>query len=564
MNSNKSISFIVWRYYFTLVFILLVVIGLGYRIFSLAILDQKFLRQQGDERVVRLVNTPAFRGMIVDRNGFPLAVSTAVFSAWINPKEFTPEKKQVDALAKLLGMKARDIYSIALLSLKKNREFVYLKRSLSPVIAGQIKLLSIPGIYLQAEFHRYYPEGEITAQVVGLTNVDDQGQEGLELAYNDWLQGEPGKKWVIKDRLGRIISDIQTVSEQKPGHDLVLSIDRRIQYIAYRELMKSVLENEAQSGSAVVVNAKTGEVLAMVNYPSYNPNNRQVTKKENMRNRALTDSFEPGSTIKPFSVARALESGLFKPTTMIDTAPGWLRLGHNIVKDEHYHGQGLLSVTEILQRSSNVGISKMILGLPPDLFWSLLHRAGFGEISGIGFPGEQSGSLVKHNRWGEFVYANYAIGYGISVTVMQLAHAYTILANSGSIIPVTLLKQETPVKSEPVISPHIANQVLSLLEFVVEGKGGTGEQAKVEGYRVGGKTGTSQMVIDGVYQRHHHTSSFVGIAPLSNPQFIVAVVIHDPQGKHYYGGKVSGPTFAKITENTLRLLDVSPDAPIAS
>lgn len=557
MKSNNSISFIVWRYYFTLFFILLVVIGLGYRIFNLAILDQKFLRQQGDERVVRLINTPAFRGMIVDRNGFPLAVSTTVYSAWINPKEFTAEKQQVDSLGKLLGLKTRDIYSIALASLKKKREFVYLKRSLPPLVASQIKKLNIPGIYLQSEFHRYYPEGEITAQVVGLTNIDDQGQEGLELAYNDWLQGEPGKKWVIKDRLGRIISNVQTISEQKPGHDLILSIDRRIQYIAYRELMKSVLENEAQSGSAVVLNAKTGEVLAMVNYPSYNPNNRQVAKKENMRNRALTDSFEPGSTIKPFSVARALESGLFKPTTMIDTSPGWLRLGHNIVKDEHYHG--LMSVTEILQRSSNVGISKMIIGLPPDLLWSLLHRAGFGEISGIGFPGEQSGSLVKQNRWGEFVLANYAIGYGISVTVMQLAHAYTILANNGKLLPVTLLKQETQIKGEQVLSSNIANQVLSLLEFVVNGKGGTGEQAKVEGYRVGGKTGTSQMVMDGVYQHHHHTSSFVGIAPLTNPELIVAVVIHDPQGKNYYGGLVSGPTFAKITENTLRLLDVPPD-----
>jgi cell division protein FtsI (penicillin-binding protein 3) len=548
--------YIAWRYYLILSLIALAVLGLVGRIFNLAILDQHFLRHQGDERALRLVSTPAFRGMIVDRNGFPLAVSTSVYSAWVNPKEFTFSKDAVNSLSSLLMMKPKEIAELIKHAQQKKREFVYLKRSLSPEVASKLKSLSLPGLYTQQDYRRYYPEGEVMAHVVGFTNVDDVGQEGLELAYNQWLQGEQGKKWVAKDRIGRVISDVKLMQEQKPGHDLVLSIDRRIQYLAYRELMAGVIEHKAISGTAIVLDVKTGEVLAMVNQPSFNPNNRTGSNSSTFRNRAVTDSFEPGSTIKAFSVASALESGRYKPDSMIDTAPGWMRVGHNVVKD--HNNNGLINVTQVLQLSSNMGVAKMVLNNPPDLLWSVLHRMGFGESTGINFQGEQNGSLVKHSPWGAFTLATLSFGYGLSVTALQLTRAYAVLANHGMKIPVTLLRVENSPAGERVMSTKVAKQMLYLLESVVE-KGGTGVKANVPGYRVAGKTGTSLMAGDGGYQKHHYISSFVGIAPMTNPRFVVAVFIHDPHGKVYYGGDVSGPVFEKIMEGTLRVYSVPPD-----
>jgi cell division protein FtsI (penicillin-binding protein 3) len=556
VNRQSNIAIITWRFYLIISLITLAVAGLGWRIFDLAILDQHFLRAQGDERVLRLVSTPAFRGMIVDRNNFPLAVSTTVFSAWMNPQEFTSSKAETVTLAKLLGIRAKDIYAMASRYQKKKREFIYLKRALSPEVANQIKTLNLPGVYLQQEYRRYYPEGEITAHVVGFTNIDDHGQEGLELGYDGWLIGEAGKKWVIKDRIGRVISDVQTVSEQQRGRDLVLSIDRRIQYLAYRALLQGVKENQATSGSAVVLDVKTGEVLAMVNQPSFNPNNRPARMNDHFRNRAVTDTFEPGSTIKAFTVASALESKRFKPDSVIDTSPGWMRVGKNIVKDPK--NNGLLSLAEILQLSSNMGAAKMVLALPPNQLWSLLHRVGFGEVSGIGFPGEQSGSLVKHEPWGSFTLATLSFGYGLSSTALQLARAYAVLANGGVKLPVSLLRVEKAPQGERVLDPTIAGQMLLLLESVVSK--GKGTSASVPGYRVAGKTGTSKLTGQGGYQPHHYNASFVGIAPLADPRFVVAVVIHDPQGKHYYGGEVSAPVFEKIMEGALRILDIPPDA----
>ena len=550
-------NFIAWRYYLIVCLISLAVLGLVCRVLDLAILDKHFLQHQGDERVLRLVSTPAYRGMIFDRNGFPMAVSTTVYSVWINPKEYVDTKESNAALSTLMGMKPKEISALLKLYQKKNREFAYLKRGLSPEIAAQVKRLDLPGVYTQEEFRRYYPEGESTAHVLGFTNVDDKGQEGLELAYNDWLQGEPGKKWVIKDRLGRSISDVKQISEQKPGHDIKLSIDRRIQYIAYRELLAGVKENVAASGSVVVLDVKTGEVLAMVNVPSFNPNKRPIKSAEDLRNRAVTDLFEPGSTIKAFSVASALDSGKYKPDTIIDTYPGWIRVGRNVVKD--HQNEGELTVTQVLQKSSNIGVTKMILSLPPNQLWSLLHRVGFGDITGIGFPGEQGGVLIKHEPWGQFVLATLAFGYGVSVTTMQLARAYSVLANDGIKMPVTLMVQDKSPVGERVMDEKIAKQMLLLLEAVVS-KGGTGESASVPGYRVAGKTGTAVMAGRGGYQHHHYTSSFVGIAPVSNPRLVVAVVIHDPTGKHYYGGLVSGPVFERVMENALRILAVPPDA----
>lgn len=558
MNENTKFqpSFAAWRFYLTLSIIALAVSGLAWRVFDLAILDQHFLRQQGNERILRLISTPSFRGMIVDRNGFPLAVSTTVCSVWINPQEFSLQKPTLISLAHLLAMKPKEIIAIANHNKKKKREFVYLKRALAPEVANQIKALNISGIYLQQEHRRYYPEGEAVAHVVGYTNIDDRGQEGLELAYNHWLQGEPGKKWVIKDRLGRIISDVQKVEEQKAGQDLVLSIDRRIQYLAYRELAAAIALNKARSGSAIVLDSKTGEILAMVNLPSYNPNNRPARVNDSMRNRAMTDTFEPGSTIKAFTIASALESGLYQPNSTVNTSPGWMRVGHNVVRDEK--NNGVLSLAQILQYSSNMGAAKVVLSLPPNYLWEILHRVGFGEASNIQFPGEQSGSLVKHNPWGSFVLATLSFGYGMSVTALQLAQAYAVFANGGVKLPTSILRRDHPPLGTQVISPRVAKAMLTLLESVTA-KGGTAEGLHIPGYRFAGKTGTAKLVGRGGYQKHHYNASFVGIAPLKDPRLVVAVVIHDPQGKKYLGGPVSGPAFEKIMEGTLRLLDVPPD-----
>lgn len=557
MNGKLQISFIAWRFYLILLLIVLVVAGLIWRIFDLTILDQRFLRHQGDERALRMVSIPASRGMIVDRNGFPIAVSTKVYSVWINPQEFVWSSESLTSLAKILAVPAKDILSLAHRYKQKKREFAYLKRGIAPEIAAKVKALQIPGVYLQEEFRRFYPEGEVAAHVLGFTNIDDQGQEGLELAYNQWLQGEPGKKWVMKDRLGRVIADVQSVKEQKKGSDLVLSMDRRIQYLAYRELSAGVLANQARAGSVVVLDVKTGEVLAMVNQPSFNPNNRAAGKSERFRNRVVTDIFEPGSTIKAFSIASALDSRKFKPDTVINTYPGWIRVSRHVVHDEHNNGP--LTVTQILQKSSNVGVTKMILSLPPDHLWKVLHRVGFGEITGIGFPGEQGGSLVKHHPWDSFVLATLSFGYGISVTTLQLARAYAVLANDGIKLPVSLLRQDKAPVGERVMDAKIAQQMRILLESVLK-KGGTGELARVPGYRVAGKTATAKMSGSGGYEKGRYISSFVGMAPLSDPRLVVAVVIYEPRGKQYHGGSVSGPVFEKIMEGALRTLNVLPDA----
>jgi len=553
MNKGQAV-FIEWRFFLILFVISFIVCGLFYRVFNLAILDQHFLRQQGDQRMLRMVSKPAFRGMIMDRNNFPLAVSTSVYSVWMNPQELSLTSTQLKSLASILGMKPAAITKLT--KTKQAREFVYLKRGIAPDSANQVKALNVTGLYLQQEYHRYYPEGEIAAQLIGFTNVDDRGQEGLELGYNKWLQGTEGKKWVIKDRLGRVISDVQTVHDQKPGSDLVLSIDRRIQYLAYRELLAGVTANQAEAGTVVVLDVKTGEVLAMANVPSFNPNNRAGANKESFRNRAVTDLFEPGSTMKAFTVASALESGAIKANTVINTSPGWIRVDHNVVRDEN--NNGLLSIQEILQKSSNVGATKIVLSSPADALWQTLHDVGFGEATGANFPGEQNGVLIHHNPWGSFVLATLSFGYGMSVTALQLAHAYSVIANHGTKLPISLLKLDQAPTGQQVMPARVADQMLQLLEAVLA-KHGTGSAARVPGYRVAGKTGTAKKVGQNGYEKHEYTSSFVGIAPVTNPRLVVAVIIHNPHGKYYLGGFVSGPVFEKIMEGTLRLLDVPPD-----
>lgn len=557
MNPKKQTAFISWRFYLVLSMIALASFGLVCRVFDLAVLDQPFLKRQGDDRVLRLVSTPAFRGMIVDRNNSPLAVSTTVYSLWMNPRELAPSTSTWTTLGRLIDMKPAALLTLYKRNAKQKREFAYLKRGLSPEVAANLKALNLPGLYLQRDYRRYYPEGEIAAQIIGMTNIDDQGQEGLELAYDHVLAGEPGKKWVVKDRLGRVISDVELVREQKRGLDLILSIDKRIQYLAYRELLQGMTESEASSATAVVLDVETGEVLAMVNVPSFNPNKRPLTFGAHVRNRAVTDLFEPGSTMKAISVASVLESGRYTPDTRVDTYPGWIRVGHNVVKDGK--NNGVLTVRDIVKHSSNVGVTKMVLGLPPDHLWELLHRVGFGELTQIGFPGEQSGSLVRHHTWGSFTLATLAFGYGVSVTTLQLARAYAILANHGKKLPVSLLRVGAMPTGEAVIAPNVADQMLSMLESVIS-KDGTAPAARITGYRVAGKTGTARMALGGGYHEKRYISSFVGIAPVSHPRFVVAVVVNDPRGKQFYGGAVAAPIFAKIMEGALRLMDVAPDA----
>jgi cell division protein FtsI (penicillin-binding protein 3) len=542
-----------WRYWAVIAGLLVVLLGLIGRIVDLMIIDRLFLQGQGNARSLRTVSIPAYRGLITDRNGEPLAVSTPVDSIWVDPKTFTASAKELASLAQLLNLSAEDIQHQITSNSKK--EFLYLKRDLNPYTGSQIKNLAIPGVFLQREFRRYYPEGEVTAQLVGLTNVDDQGQEGEELAYNRWLAGVPGKKRVLQDRLGRVVDNVGLIQEPQPGRDLALSIDSRIQYLAYRELETQVRDVHAQSGSVIVMDAQTGEVLAMVNQPSYNPNDRPSIHDGRFRNRAVTDVVEPGSTMKAFSVANALESGKYKPNTIIDTRPGWWTVLGKRVRDDN--DNGVLTVTGVLQKSSNVGVSKMTLSLSPLSFWEVLKRTGFGQLTDSNFPGESSGVLVKDRIWRPFALATMSFGYGLSVTSIQLAQAYTMLAAGGIKRPVSLLRIDSAKTSERVIPLPIAKELLTMMLSVVE-KGGTAPQAKIPGYTVTGKTGTARMVGPHGYEKNHHVALFVGIAPASKPRLVVSVVIKDPHG-HYFGGEVSAPVFAKIMGGALRILNIPPD-----
>lgn len=560
MNESSKITFNPWRFRLIILLILLIILGLIARVFDLAVIKKTFLQNQGDARSLRIVTQPAFRGMIKDRNGYPLAISTTVYSAWVNPQEMPSDMAHIKPICQVLMLKPLAVKKLLKQYKDKGREFVYLKRDIPPEVASKMKSLAIPGLYLQQEYKRFYPEGEVAAHVVGFTNVDDKGQEGLELEYDQWLSGTPGKKRVVKDRLGRIISDVQTIQDQKPGNDLMLSLNRRIQYLAYRELMAGVENNDAVSGSVVVLDVKTGEILAMVNQPSFNPNNRPSRKVDVVRNRAVTDVFEPGSTIKAFSVASILDSGRYKTDSVIDTYPGWIRVNHRIVRDEHESGP--MTVTQIFQKSSNVGVTKMILSIPPDQLWNLLHGVGFGETTDVGFPGERSGELAKPNTSDPFQLATLAFGYGLSVTTLQLAEAYSVIANHGIKIPLSLIRIDGVPEGSRVMNEKVAETMLTLMESVVS-KSGTGVHAQIPGYRVAGKTGTSRIVGANGYEKNHHISSFVGIAPVSQPRFIVAVVIRDPQGKSYLGGDVSAPVFKRIMEGTLHTLNIPPDNPAA-
>jgi cell division protein FtsI (penicillin-binding protein 3) len=521
---------------------------------QLQLLDREFLQDQGQARHLRVVQVPAHRGMISDRNGEPLAISTPVQSVWVNPRELVASRNELSRLAHLLKLDADHVRR--LLGQRQDREFVYLRRHLSPDRAQQVTELDIPGVYLQREYRRYYPAGEVAGHLIGFTNVDDQGQEGLELAFNDWLSGEAGAKRVIKDGRRDIIENVENIRSAHPGKPLSLSIDRRIQYLAYRELKAAVRQHGARSGSLVLLDNRSGEVLAMVNQPSFNPNNRKRLKPDRMRNRAVTDVFEPGSTMKPFLIAAALQSGRYRSGTLINTAPGLFQVGTHTIRDMHNYGT--LDLTGVIRKSSNVAASKIALALDPDVFWDTLSGAGFGISTASGFPGEADGYLSHFHRWRDIERATLAYGYGLSVSALQLAQAYSLFANDGEQVPVTLLQREEPVEAQRVLSPQVARSVRRMMEAVVQ-EGGTAPLAAVQGYRVAGKTGTVHKSVAGGYSDDRYLSLFAGMAPASAPRLVGVVVINEPGNGDYYGGKVAGPVFSRVMAGALRLLNVAPD-----
>ncbi|MCB1777350.1 MAG: penicillin-binding protein 2 [Candidatus Competibacteraceae bacterium] len=524
----------------------------------LQLVHKDFLQGQGDERFLRVVETSAHRGMIVDRNGEPLAVSSPVDSIWAQPAELLEQRQHWPELAAALEMTTADLEGK--LAGRQTRQFVYLRRHLAPDRAERILQLDIPGVYSQREYRRYYPDAEVTSHLLGFTDIDDVGQEGLEKTFDAQLRGIPGQKRVIKDRLGRIVQDIENIRSPQPGQKLTLSIDRRLQYQAYRALKETVVGHNASAGSAVVVDVQTGEILAMVDQPAGNPNNRANLKSDLLRNRAVTDAYEPGSTLKPFTIAMALESGKWKPGTLINTAPGWLKVGRHRVRDVHNYGT--IDVTHVISKSSNVGTSKIALSLPAERLWKLYKNLGFGALTGLGLIGEQPGVLRHYSKWGgEIGHANHSFGYGLSVNMLQLAQAYVVLATDGIRRPLTILKREEPLDpadERRVLSAKATQQVRVMLEQAVT-RQGTGAKANVPGYRVAGKTGTVHKIVNGRYAKHRYFSLFAGMAPASNPRLAMVIIVDEPKGGAYYGGAVAAPVFGQTMGGVLRVLNVTPD-----
>lgn len=507
-------------------------------------------------RTVRTITLPAYRGMIADRNGIPLAVSTPVSSVWLDPQKFELSEKHLQSLSQIIKIPAQELKQT--IERNRNKEFMYLRRWLSPAWAEQIAALNIPGVNFLREYRRYYPDAEVSSHLIGFTNIDDNGQEGIELGYNNWLRGIPGKEKVIRDRLGRTVTGLGVLKEPRPGNDLTLSIDRRIQYLAYRNLKAGFEKFKAKAASVVVLNVKTGEILAMANLPSYNPNQRAGIPQDYFRNRSATDQFEPGSTMKAFSITAGLLSGKFKPTTIIDTNPGMLQIGSNKVVDDHNRNNGVLTVRQVFQKSSNIGVTKMALAMPENSISNLLRQLGFGKPTSLNFPGEANGYVPHPKKWHPFALATLTFGYGVSATVLQLVQAYAVIANHGVMLPMSLLKVTKKPEGKRVLPKEIADQMINIMESVTE-QGGTATGARIPGYRVAGKTGTARIAIRGGYDKQRQISSFIGMVPASDPHVLVAVVIFEPQGQYRYGGIGAASVFRQIMEPSLRLLDVPPD-----
>ena len=532
--------------------------GLTARAVYLQGLNQAFLQAKGEKRYTRSLEITATRGVIVDRHNELLATSTPVESVAANPAMasdiMTPDQQR--KLAKLLQM---DTASLTRKLADSDREFVYLKRQLAPEQAAKVVELDIPGVFLQREFRRVYPAGEELAHVIGFTNIDDEGQEALELALEDELRGTPGSRRVLRDRKGRIVEDLDDIRAPQHGARITLTIDAKIQHLAFRELKKAMAEHRAKAGGIVVLDAQTGEVLAMANFPTYDPNQRALVDPARMRNRTVTDLFEPGSTLKPFTVATALELGVVTPATVIDTAAGQLTIGKATIHD--VHPSGALTVAQVIQKSSNVGSAKVALRMAPEKMWKVFNAVGFGTPPQSGFPGEVSGRLRAHATWRPIEQATMSYGHGISVSLLQLARAYSIFATDGELKSPTLIKKDRTPESKRVISVETARAVRNMLEMAVK-PGGTAPRAQVVGYRVAGKTGTAHKLEGRGYAAKRYISSFVGFAPVSNPRLIVAVMVDEPSAGQHYGGLVAAPVFSEVVSGALRLMNVAPDAPM--
>jgi cell division protein FtsI (penicillin-binding protein 3) len=542
-----------WRYGTVLSVFLLVVATLAWRLVDLHVIDQEFLSQQGDVRTIRVERIDAHRGVVTDRYGESLAVSTPVQTVWANPSEVAADDPRLTAVARQLGLREGEFR--ARLRKYADREFIYLRRKVQPELARQVMDVGTPGIYSRQEYRRYYPAGEVTSHLVGFTNIDEFGQEGIELAYNDWLSGERGKKRVLKDNRGRVIKDLTLIRDAKPGKSLALSIDLRLQYLAYRELKAVVSAHNARGGTLVMLDVDSGEVLAMVNQGSYNPNDRSQLSADRMRNKAITDLFEPGSTMKPISMAAALESGRFKASGTIDTAPGYRRFGRFTIRD--HRNYGVISLTDVIAKSSNVGISKIATDLGGDAIRDMYARLGFGQPTGIGFPGEAVGVLPAPPKWRPVEEATLSYGYGMSVNALQLAQAYMVLANGGTRYPLSLLKVEEKPAGQRVLSEKVAFDVRQMLREVVEN--GTGKRAQPGFYSAGGKTGTVHLVGKDGYEDSQYKAIFAGMAPIDDPRIVTVVAVDAPQSGEYYGGEVAAPVFARVMGGALRLLNVKPE-----
>ncbi len=558
MTSPQADFFHFRRLVVVVVLLGIVISALVSRLVDLSIIKRHFLQTQWTQRAIREITIPAYRGMITDRNGEPLAISTPVYAAWVDPTKITLTKDQLFSLSKLLSIEPTEIKNQIEVEKTKNKRFIYLKRDLSPATATEIQNLAIQGLSLERQYQRFYPDAEASSQLVGFTNIDDIGQDGLELEFNDWLSGTPGLKKIIQDRYGNEVSNLGTIHEPIPGHNLMLSIDNRLQYLAYHELDKGVKEFGAHDGSIIILDVKTGEILAMANAPSFNPNRRPSGESGVYRNHAVTDLFEPGSTMKTIAMATALSSGKYHPNSLVDTNPGYWTVDGKKIDDDGYNN-GVITLTRVLEVSSNVGISKTILSLPAHMFLNMVHAFGFTQPTGIGFPGESDGHIAPNAERSPFVLATMTFGYGISVNLLQLAHAYQIIANDGEDIPLSLFVVDTPPKAKEVIAPKVAAELRTMLESVLDKGGGTAVAARVPNYVISGKTGTTRILGPHGYEKDHHNGVFVGMAPANNPRLVIAVILRDPTKKAYFGGDIAGPVFAKVMGDALRILNVPPD-----
>ncbi len=525
------------------------------RSFYLQVLNNDFLQEKGDSRYRRDLEISASRGRIADRNGDALAISTPMKSVWAIPADARLTPQQIKQLAGLLEMDVKELSR----KLAGDKPFVFLRRQLPPDVGERVAALKLPGIGQDKEYRRFYPSGEMTAHMVGFTGVDDKGLEGVELAYQTQLLGHAGSRTVIKDRRGQIVEDVGSIKPPQDGKDIRLALDSKIQYLAYSFLKQAIVDNSAKAGGAVVIDAKTGEILALANWPTYNPNNRERLSGAQLRNRAVTDTFEPGSTLKPFTIALALESGKVRFDSVINCAPGKLTIGTATISDSHPHGA--LTVAQVIQKSSNVGAAKIAGTLSSRQMWDMFDAVGFGQLSRLGFPGEVTGRLRPWKGWLPIEQATMSYGHGISVSLLQLARAYTVFARDGDMIPLTLTKSDAmTVGSTPVFSQQTAREVRAMLEMAVQ-EGGTAPKAQIPGYRVAGKTGTAHKLEGGQYAKKY-VSSFVGFAPASDPRLIVAVMVDEPGGSKHYGGDVAGPVFASVMSGALRTMGIPPDAPL--